>query len=236
MAIGRTFNEALQKALRSLEAGRGSGFDWTARPPRPRCDDELRAMRRVAARGRLRRRAAGLPARRCHRAAARARPASTRGSSTRSRCSTSSRPRSRRARELDRDLLRRAKRHGFSDARIGATVRHAPRTTCAASRHALGIRPVYKMVDTCAAEFAALHALPLLDLRGGDESRPAREQGHDPGQRAQPHRPGHRVRLLVRARRLRAPGRRASRPSWSTATRRPSPPTTTPPTASTSSR
>ena len=58
------------------------------------------------------------------------------------------------ARELDRELLRDAKRHGLSDAQIGAlrgigeeTVRHL--------RQALGLRPVFKTVDTCAAEFAA---------------------------------------------------------------------------------
>ena len=50
----------------------------------------------------------------------------------------------------------------------------------------------------------------------------------------EPHRPGHRVRLLLRPRRSPHPMRSrkpASRPSWSTATRKPSAPTTTPPTA-----
>jgi carbamoyl-phosphate synthase large subunit len=57
--------------------------------------------------------------------------------------------------ELDRDLLRRAKRHGFSDTQIGR-LRGMPEDVVRGVRHALGIRPVFKTVDTCAAEFAAL--------------------------------------------------------------------------------
>jgi carbamoyl-phosphate synthase large subunit len=54
---------------------------------------------------------------------------------------------------LSIDELRFLKRKGFSDRRIAkltATNQHAVR----AKRHALGVRPVYKRVDTCAAEFA----------------------------------------------------------------------------------
>ena len=103
------------------------------------------------------------------------------------------------------------------------------------ARHRAG---VYKRVDTCAAEFPAHDALPLLDLRRrrtrATPDRPP--EGADPRLRPQPHRPGHRVRLLLRARRLRAVEARATRRSWSTATRRRCRPTTTPPTGSTSSR
>jgi carbamoyl-phosphate synthase large subunit len=51
------------------------------------------------------------------------------------------------------DDMRRLKRMGFSDRRLA----HLTKTTETAvrdRRHALGIRPVYKRVDTCAAEFA----------------------------------------------------------------------------------
>ena len=50
------------------------------------------------------------------------------------------------------------------------------------------------------------HALSLLDVRGGGRG-PAvgPPQGHHPGLGPQPDRPGHRVRLLLRPRRLRAP-------------------------------
>ena len=49
-------------------------------------------------------------------------------------------------------------------------------------------------------------AVLLLDLRAGERGR-ARRQGacRDPRLRAQPHRPGHRVRLLLRARRAHGP-------------------------------
>jgi carbamoyl-phosphate synthase large subunit len=59
-----------------------------------------------------------------------------------------------RAEELTPELLRRAKRSGFSDAQVGA-IRGLPEAVLRGVRHALGIRPVYKTVDTCAAEFAA---------------------------------------------------------------------------------
>ena len=56
--------------------------------------------------------------------------------------------------ELNADLLRTAKRHGFSDAQI-AGLRHLSEEVVRGVRWALGVRPVYKTVDTCAAEFAA---------------------------------------------------------------------------------
>ena len=60
--------------------------------------------------------------------------------------------------------------------------------------------------------------LPVLHLRGGvrGESEQPQED-HDPGRRPEPDRPGHRVRLLLRARRAWRCARTASRPSWSTA-------------------
>ncbi|MCY7364891.1 MAG: carbamoyl-phosphate synthase large subunit [Frankiaceae bacterium] len=56
--------------------------------------------------------------------------------------------------DLDADLLRLAKRMGCSDKQIGA-VRGLTEQQVRALRHELGVRPVYKTVDTCAAEFAA---------------------------------------------------------------------------------
>ncbi len=55
--------------------------------------------------------------------------------------------------DLDRDMLFQLKRRGFSDRRLAKllnTDQHAVR----AYRQALNVRPVYKRVDTCAAEFA----------------------------------------------------------------------------------
>ena len=52
-----------------------------------------------------------------------------------------------------------------------------------------------------------LHAVSLLQLRKRVRSRSGRPQeGHDSGQRPQPHRPGHRVRLLLLPRLVRAAG------------------------------
>ena len=54
---------------------------------------------------------------------------------------------------IDRDDLRRLKRMGFADRRL-AHLFKTTETAVRERRHALGIRPVYKRVDTCAAEFA----------------------------------------------------------------------------------
>ncbi len=56
--------------------------------------------------------------------------------------------------ELTPDLLRSAKRHGFGDVQL-ASLRGMPEAVVRGVRHALGVRPVFKTVDTCAAEFAA---------------------------------------------------------------------------------
>ena len=55
---------------------------------------------------------------------------------------------------LDEQMLREAKRHGFSDAQIAKLTGNAE-AVVRGVRHALEIRPVYKTVDTCAAEFEA---------------------------------------------------------------------------------
>ena len=55
---------------------------------------------------------------------------------------------------LAEPLLRRAKRMGCSDRQLAA-VRGGTEQQVRARRHELGVRPVYKTVDTCAAEFAA---------------------------------------------------------------------------------
>ena len=54
---------------------------------------------------------------------------------------------------LESDRLRELKRRGFSDSRLG-TLTKTSEDAIRAKRHALNIRPVYKRVDTCAAEFA----------------------------------------------------------------------------------
>ena len=55
--------------------------------------------------------------------------------------------------ELDKQTLFRLKRKGFSDARL-ATLLGVTEKQVRKHRHKLNIRPVYKRVDTCAAEFS----------------------------------------------------------------------------------
>ena len=55
--------------------------------------------------------------------------------------------------QLDADKVYRLKRKGFSDARL-ATLLGVSEKQFRKHRHSLNIRPVYKRVDTCAAEFA----------------------------------------------------------------------------------
>ncbi|MDD2170438.1 carbamoyl-phosphate synthase large subunit [Glaesserella parasuis] len=56
--------------------------------------------------------------------------------------------------DLDREELRRLKRKGFSDKRIAQLTKVSEKAV-RDYRHTLGILPVYKRVDTCAAEFAS---------------------------------------------------------------------------------
>jgi carbamoyl-phosphate synthase large subunit len=56
---------------------------------------------------------------------------------------------------LDAPLLREVKEAGFSDSQIGE-LRGIPAHEVRALRHSLGIRPVYHAVDTCAAEFSSV--------------------------------------------------------------------------------
>ena len=55
--------------------------------------------------------------------------------------------------DLDAEAMRRLKRKGFSDRRLAKLI-ETTETAVRMHRHALGIRPVFKRVDTCAAEFA----------------------------------------------------------------------------------
>ncbi len=74
--------------------------------------------------------------------------------------------------DLDADAMRQLKRAGFSDRRLAkllVTDQHAVR----AHRHALKVRPVYKRVDTCAAEFATGTAYMYSTYEEDCESQPS---------------------------------------------------------------
>ncbi|MHB1740606.1 MAG: carbamoyl-phosphate synthase large subunit, partial [Actinomycetes bacterium] len=149
MAFGRSFAEALQKALRSIER-REAPLRFTGEPPDL---DQALARAAVAHDGRI---GAVVDA--------------LRAGATVEQVATATgidpwfvaelaglveiADRLTRASELTAPVLREAKRAGFSDAQIAA-VRRMDEAVVRALRHALGIRPVYKTVDTCAAEFPA---------------------------------------------------------------------------------
>ena len=59
--------------------------------------------------------------------------------------------------QIDRDTLFKIKQKGFSDSRL-ASLLSVPELEVQKHRHALNVRPVYKRVDTCAAEFATATA------------------------------------------------------------------------------
>lgn len=150
MAIGRTFSQALQKALRSLEK-RGSSFHWgeipgtkaelleaIATPTDKRIVQLQQALR------------AGATAQQVFDATKidpwfidqvvlinevaawfQALP------------------------EIDKASIKRAKEHGFSDVQL-AELRGVSEKEIRELRYELGLRPIFKTVDTCAGEFPAL--------------------------------------------------------------------------------
>ncbi len=195
MAIGRNYSTALQKALRSLEK-RGSSFHWTGVPGR----HGNAAGDRGGAHGWPHRdRAAGASRGRIHCGGVRGhrhRPLVHRPDRAHQRgCG-----RDRDAAALDAGILRLAKDHGFSDAQI-AQIRGLDEHQVRTARWDAGVRPVYKTVDTCAGEFPALTPYHYSSYDLETEviaERPP--QGHHPGLGAEPHRPGNRVRLQLRAR------------------------------------
>ena len=157
MAIGRTFPESLQKALRSLEQGRaGLNADLAEAAMESLDDDELGVRVAVATPDRIfavetaLRRGWGID--RVHETCridpwfldqilmiSEEREALAGFTS---------------ADQPDRRVWRRAKRLGFSDAQL-AYLWGMGETEVRAARLAAGVAPTFKTVDTCAAEFAA---------------------------------------------------------------------------------
>jgi carbamoyl-phosphate synthase large subunit len=164
MAIGRSFAEALQKGLRSLETG-FSGLDEIVPPgdgsreafhaslatPRPdRIVMAAQAMR------------AGMSVEEIHEAT-RFDPWFLREVEKIVRAEGEVRTHG-----LPRDArnLRRLKALGFSDKRL-AQLAGARESDVAAARHKLGVTPVFKRIDTCAAEFASETAYMYSTYEGG---------------------------------------------------------------------
>ncbi|WP_375384376.1 carbamoyl-phosphate synthase large subunit [uncultured Microbacterium sp.] len=150
MAIGRNYATALQKALRSLEK-RGSSFHWG---DEARSVAELLEIAAVPTDGRI---VVVQQALRFGATVAEAFDATKIDPWFLDQIVLINEVAElvRTAGELDADTLRIAKEHGFSDAQV-AQLRGIAETEVRGIRHAFGLRPVYKTVDTCAGEFPAL--------------------------------------------------------------------------------
>jgi len=149
MSIGRNFTEALGKAMRSTETGTGFWLD--------RADEDLETLLTELRRphdGRVLKLMdaldAGATVEQLHEAT-RIDPWFLDQIALIQQVGTEVRE----ADHLSPELLRHAKRHGLSDVQIGR-LRGLDESVIRQLRWALDIRPVYKAVDTCAAEFEAL--------------------------------------------------------------------------------
>src|SRR5438876_1030148 len=81
----------------------------------------------------------------------------------------------RRLEDIDAATLRTLKRKGFSDRRL-AYLFNSDEKLVRAKRHKLGIRPVYKRVDTCAAEFATRTAYLYSTYEEECEAEPSQRK------------------------------------------------------------
>ncbi|MFO7169749.1 MAG: carbamoyl-phosphate synthase large subunit [Chloroflexota bacterium] len=153
MAIGRTFQESVQKALRGLEVG-ATGFDPKLDLNDPEADGILKRELTVPGAERIWYVADAFRA----------------GKSVEQvfeltridpwflvqiedLVKEEERVKTLGLASIDRDLMFRLKRKGFSDARL-AKLLGVTEKNLRAHRHKLKVLPVYKRVDTCAAEFA----------------------------------------------------------------------------------
>jgi carbamoyl-phosphate synthase large subunit len=164
MAIGRSFAEALQKGLRSMETGL-SGLDEVP-PPGDGTHDAYRAALSSPRPDRLLMAAqamrAGLSVKDIH-AATKFDPWFLRELekivAAEAMVSTAGLPR-------EAGALRRLKALGFSDIRLAQLTKQQPQDI-AAARDLLGVQPVYKRIDTCAAEFASATPYMYSTYEGG---------------------------------------------------------------------
>ena len=164
MAIGRSFAEALQKGLRSMETGY-SGLD-PVEPPGDGGRDAFRAALSQPRPDRLLMAAqairAGISIEDIH-AASRFDPWYLRELA---RIVDAERAVAADGLPGDAYGLRRLKALGFSDRRL-AELTAQPETAVAAAREAAGVHPVYKRIDTCAGEFASATPYMYSTYEGG---------------------------------------------------------------------
>ena len=177
MAIGRTFKEAMQKALRSLETGRaGFGADGKDAPPlrldgsldEEMLENKIRvptAERIFSLRHAL---LAGWSVARIHEVTG-IDPWFLQGLAkivdAEKSCPA----------DLASVPWRRMKRHGFSDRQI-AHLTGSSEAGVRAARIAAGVEPTYRLVDTCAAEFEAYTPYFYSTYGDEDETRPGQKK------------------------------------------------------------
>jgi carbamoyl-phosphate synthase large subunit len=173
MSIGRTFREALGKAIRSLETGR-AGFDM----PMTSLGDDLPAIERaiaIASPDRLfqvgRAFQLGLSLERAHELT-RIDPWFLHHIRDIALAEMSLAGKSVGALGAE---LRRYKRLGMSDRRIAALT-GSTEAQVREARHAAGIRPVYKRVDTCGGEFESHTPYMYSSYEDECESRPTQNK------------------------------------------------------------
>ena len=156
MAIGRTFRESFQKAMRGLEIG-APGFG-----PR-RAGDDAEPERKMEYLQAIERPTAGRLFQLRHAFQAGATISEVHDHTAidpwflghlHGIVAHENRLRGNSLATIDYETLRTAKRDGFSDRHL-SMLWNAKEDDVRAKRHALGLRPAYKLVDTCAAEFAA---------------------------------------------------------------------------------
>lgn len=150
MAIGRTFSQALQKALRSLEK-RGSSFHWAPTPQS--MADLLDAIKTPTEKRIVQVQQALLKGATPDQifAATKIDPWFIDQICLINEIAVWFRDLD----TLDESSIRRAKKHGFSDAQL-SQLRGISEAEMRSIRLSHGIRPIFKTVDTCAGEFPAL--------------------------------------------------------------------------------
>jgi carbamoyl-phosphate synthase large subunit len=173
MAMGRTFQESLQKALRGLEIGI-NGLDEVHGPATTEADkDRLRHEMRIPGSDRLRHVADALRS-----GFTQEDVFETCGidpwfiAQIADLVDTENEMIGQKLTTLDEAKMRALKRKGFSDARIAKLLR-SDEQLVRKRRTNLGIRPVFKRVDTCAAEFATTTAYLYSTYEEECESEPS---------------------------------------------------------------
>ena len=160
MAIGRTFQESLQKALRGLETGIDGLAPIATLPLTEETRNALLEELRTPGPDRLRYVAdafrAGMPLDEVQRAS---RIDSWFLAQIADLVREEAQVQSQGIAALDAARMRALKRKGFADSRL-ASLTGGTEQAVRDRRHSQGIRPVYKRVDSCAAEFAS--ATPYL--------------------------------------------------------------------------